>query len=150
MNISGRVSLVNVDLSHYSATVFVLSKITKTLHSINVQKKLPLTNKSSKKKNKLSGFLFYFISALIVSNEKSMILLLIVFMGMMLAKFNKSKIQTDKDIVIPPKLKFYIWWSLRFLSPLQKYMQYLANKYDGNPIIYMGTGLSMKKNALCL
>jgi hypothetical protein len=126
--------MINSTSSYASKTIVVFDRITKGLKSFNKEKN-PLNSKSPEnKKNKYSGLLFYILSTILITNEKKLLLVLMVSIAYAFIKnCKKSRIKGNESIVVP-KMKFYLWWCLKFLTPLQKCIRERADEYDINPI----------------
>ncbi|MFC2061992.1 hypothetical protein ACFLUV_05720 [Elusimicrobiota bacterium] len=145
------INLVKVPMSYLSKPVISVNKILgSSINDLKESRKAPLPSKKSKKK-KLAETIFLILSSVVVSNEKSLILLMIAFVGLTLL-YKKYRLHIDKRRHHPPpQMKYYIWWSLRFLTPLRKCIATRADEYDINPIRFTGWGMYIplkKKPAL--
>ncbi|MFC2092131.1 hypothetical protein ACFLTD_05100 [Elusimicrobiota bacterium] len=92
----------------------------------------PVHDRNEKQK-KLSSLLFYLLTAVTVCSDKSIILLICAFMGVVsgVSKFFNDRM---KEVLIPPQFKFYEWWALKFLTPIQKCLLNRADQFDIDPV----------------
>ncbi|MFC2061179.1 hypothetical protein ACFLUV_01560 [Elusimicrobiota bacterium] len=138
-----KVTLLTMEMLNPLKSMQVVNAIVKDLsfdkNSAETSKNgAPLRKNSQKQKNKnLSGFLFYFLSTILITQEKTLLILVVTFICM-ISKSIKTLYSGFREIITPPRLKFYIWWSLRFLTPLQKCIRSMIERYDINPILQYG------------
>jgi hypothetical protein len=145
-----KISMINSNSSYASKTVVVFDRITKGLMSFN-EEKSPLNSKApEKKKSKYSGLLLYIISTILITNEKRLLLVLIVSFLSLFIKNGKKRTVKGNDRGILSKLKFYLWWRLKFLTPLQKCICERSDEYDINPMnIGIREKYVQKRTAFC-
>lgn len=128
------ISLLSKTASFNSGTIVSSDRLVDRLAGINKPDNSTRGAKPDKKTRKLSEFIIYLLSIMTVASDKSIILLFIMFMGLSIG-FIKSMNMRVRDIFVPPpEMKFYKWWSLKFLSPLQKCIINRADEYDINPL----------------
>ena len=51
-----------------------------------------------------------------------------------------------REVHRPPDILFYKKWILNFLSPMEKYIACLSQKYDMNPLSYIVVGITRTLN----
>lgn len=117
-------------------TVFMINKFIKS--SPREQHAHRTAEKQKQSKNdKLPGFLFYILSSMLVCNEQY-IIMMILAIAFVSFRITASSVFVIKDIYIPPDIKYYTRWRLKFITPLEKCIMNLAAKYDINPIFMFG------------
>lgn len=148
-NLTNAISMMKNALLSPSIAVLELNDFIKEMSSEESTGKTAPADNSGKKKN-MFNVLFFMLSIVVVSNEKEFFLMMILaFVGLYI--HIKRNFNRNYRILDPPELKFYLWWSLKFLTPVQKCIQNLAAKYDINPIFMSGrVRNALKKPALLL
>ncbi|MFH1415291.1 MAG: hypothetical protein ABIH89_04335 [Elusimicrobiota bacterium] len=132
-NYSNHISIIIKNSNYCSRAVFEVDRMAKRMFNpVTAKKKIPTVPEQRKESRKFAGFMAYIISTIIISGDKSILLMLICFVGIAVREISMKK--RDLEVLILPKLKFYQWWSLRFLNPLQKCIVNRSDEYDINPI----------------
>lgn len=139
--VNSSISLLKVAIPYPGKTVFFVDKIIK-FNPFN--KSARETEPENQKNNKYLGFLFYFLSTILVYNEKYLLIMLLILAALCIRYCRTLKLNSV-EVYVPPDMKYYNRWRLKFITPAEKCIQYLANKYDINPILYIGTGMSLEK-----
>lgn len=145
--IDTNLSLLKAVIPYPSRTIQVVNSFIKwiSLDNLKDNKEIP-SPKRKDGEDKFLKLLFSILNSCLVHNNKSLILLIIAFIGVTLG-LSKSLIYRCTDISISPDIKFYLRWSLEFLTPLQKCIQNLSYKYDIDPIeIYGRAEYALKRN----
>ncbi|MFC2062228.1 hypothetical protein ACFLUV_06925, partial [Elusimicrobiota bacterium] len=150
-NTVDKMTLTRALIPFPTKTVLVVNSLVKSSIQDVAKTNKPISRKTDKKKkNKAAEVLFMLLNSVIISNEKAILMLIMLFIGFKAIK--KLSRQNIREVLkAPPRIKYYRWWSLRFLTPLDKCIQALTNKYDQNPLIFNGRGITMplkKKPAL--
>ncbi|MFC2061140.1 hypothetical protein ACFLUV_01355 [Elusimicrobiota bacterium] len=148
--INGAVSLLKTGTLYPSVSILEVNNFIKDIS--NTESTKTGSNTQEKKQDKKPmNLLFFIMSTVLISNEKLLLMLAIALIAVICKEIKKSWKQEVGDKA-PPGLKYYIWWSLRFLNPLQKCVRILARKYDSNPVSFYGGRriVRHKKPALCL
>lgn len=135
-SIKAKVSFIKTEFQNITNSSLVLDNIIK---EIAVGKTSAKTEKTTKKTKVDFRLLFYFFSSMVIAGDKSIIILLMVFIGVLLT-FKKLFNIDYRSIFIPPDIGFFKNWILKFLTPLEKCKTYLATKYDINPILNIDVG----------
>jgi hypothetical protein len=102
-----------------------------------------------KSNKKILQLLFLLISAAAVVNEKAIFILMLISFVISVIGLKKS-LRRDKRLRVPPDIRHYMQWCLKFLSPVQKCIKNLAEKYTVNPIFAYGWAHSVRKKARTL
>lgn len=137
----GHVSLLIKNSGYSTSTINIVDRIADRMAKT---RKSPIVPDNKNQKKELAGLVFYILTTILVITEKSLILLLIAFIGLAFAVI-KPFYEGGLELIIPPQVKFYEWWSLKFLSPIQKCMINRADEYDINPIRIDGTGTCTRR-----
>lgn len=140
------------DFNHYATSVLVLNRITDQVFSKLPFKKTPVAPEAEKNKRqkRLSCLVLSLTRSILVSGKTAAVLMIVMVFGCGIMKKSDYTNNTRK-CTITPKMKFYLWWVLKFMNPLQKYIDNLALKYDMNPIRYIGAALrASKENPHCV
>ena len=124
----------------YPKPLLVLNRITGALVSPDLDKKLPVDPETSqnREKKRLSGLLLYTISVLSSSSNEAGYMLLLSLAAVIAVKLKRTDFPEKRDSP-PPGFRHYIWWSLGFLTPLDKSKENLAEKYSLLPFSIYGT-----------
>jgi hypothetical protein len=145
---SGKISLLLSNSKVYSKTAVSIDNMARRMFNIDDKADEPVVPQkaSRSEKRKFSGLVFYLLATIIVAKDKSIILLISSFMSAS-NTFVKFLQKGAAKIKIPPELKFYEWWALKFLSPLQKSIFNRSDIYDINPMGFYGRGISIPLNS---
>jgi len=94
------------------------------------------------KKSDLSGILLFLLNSMAIVSPEKLIFILLLTAAVLsrLIGFKDGHI-VYKSVFKPPDLSFYKWWSLKFLSPLQKCLYNRSDEYDINPIYMLDGGV---------
>lgn len=142
--VSNSISFVKAAIPYPGKTVFLVDRIIKFNPFDN--KCIPeKTAQNNQKDNKHFGFLLYFLTTLVAYNEKYILIILVMLAAVSIKCVYSLRINFA-EIYSPPDIKYIQLWRLKFITPIQKCIQYLASKYDINPIVYNGTGMSLRIN----
>jgi len=124
-------SSIGTRFFNISASNIVFNNIVKGIFSGNTDSKVPVRESGRRKKD---GFLknFYFFLSILIIKEKAVLLMVIAFIGFVVKRKNYRELKIT-EAVFYARMKFYLWWALRFLTPLQMCMLNRADEYDINP-----------------
>jgi hypothetical protein len=137
-------------------TVLVINKIIKSsvisdYRAGNMENTSRKTKAPKKKSDKALGLLWYLLGSLLVMNDMT----ILIFMGITLVvafingAVNNFNIRRDKYGGIGD-INYYKRWRCKFIDPVAKCIENLAKKYDSNPILIGGKGIStLKRPAFC-
>ncbi len=144
-SINCAISLLKTAFVYPSIAILEVNDFIKDVSSAEDKAETVPVNKKEQS-NKTLKLLFLILSTMLVSNEKFfLILLIMVFAGICIG-FKKT-FNRDNRIFLPPDIKFYLWWRLKFLTPLQKCILNRSDEYDINPINMYGWALyASRKN----
>ncbi len=133
-NIADRsLSLVRTIIPYPGKTVLVINNFLKKYpdaKSASTQRK---TSGSKNNKQKVAGMIMYMLSSVLVCNEKVFLLFLMVMAGLSINILN-SFLRFYRGVFVPPDIQYYRLWRLKFLTPIDKCIKCLVDKYDINPI----------------
>ncbi len=139
-------SLIRTVIPYPGKTVLMINKFLKYNPYDNSAHTHKTTTDNQKRKNRFSGILFYILSSVLVCNEKSFLLLLIVLAGLSVRCFNSEEYNC-RDVFAPPDMQFFRQCRLKFITPIEKCIQNLVEMYDINPINMYGWALcASRKN----
>lgn len=147
-------SLIKKSGNETSTTTFAMNRMIQGLFTATTENQ-PISHEAQErtKDKKISNLIIYLMTAMFITGDKSLIILMMIFIGagMIFRKKITTKIQ-DREIFRPPDIAFYKWWALKFLTPHQKCMTNRSDLYDINPLGFNGWGTSVSPNipALCL
>lgn len=151
-NIDKSFSLIKMVMPYPGKTVFVINRFLKHNPLDHAARTRQTAAENKRQKNKFSALLFYVLSSILVCQEKNFLLFILILTMLAVAKYTDKRkfFNYYKDIFIPPDIKYYSRWPLKFITPIEKCIQYLADKYDINPInLYGRAAYALKKPALC-
>lgn len=145
--IDGAMSMLKNAISYPSAAVADVNNILKELTS--EKPAVPVRSNTDDSSKKVSNIIVFLLGSILLTNEKLLVFMLIaVFMSSV--KVFKKDVFAVNWVDRPPDMIFYQLWRLKFITPIQKCVQVLAEKYDINSILTYGRGLiTLKKPALC-
>jgi len=135
-------SSIKTHFVNMSASNIVFNNIVKGIFSGDSKNKVPLNKKDKEENNFFNNF--YFFLSILILKEKGAILLLLIFVGF-IGKKNSFKEHNKVEAVFIARMKFYLWWALRFLTPLQKCILNRADEFDINPVRIEG-GVCLRQN----
>jgi hypothetical protein len=153
VNVNKSFSLIKAVMPYPGKTVFAINKFIKSSSDPLQEQAHSNSSRQDEKEdcNRLSGILFYLLSSIVVCNEKSFLLLLIIFAAMSAGGIVVALKSMNREVYIPPEIYYYRRWRLKFITPTEKCIQVLAEKYDINPIFRaVGSVCPGTKPALCL
>lgn len=116
-----------------AATVINVNGFIRDIASTGSSDKAPSGQKETKK---VFNFLFFLMGAVVLSGEKFLVILMLSAFAFFNG-FTKKNLTGIYRINRPPD-DYYLWWILNFLSPVQKCISNLADKYDMNPLYLYG------------
>ncbi len=147
-NISNIFSLLNSSVSYPTVSILEINKyikdITAKSETSQKQHKAVPCNKESKN-SKGMNMVFFLMGALLITNEKMFLIMLMALFAGVTAMFKRAFNWSD-DISEPPDMQYYQMWRLKFITPMEKCLESLAQKYDVNPICFNGMALMPEKN----
>ncbi|MFC2092043.1 hypothetical protein ACFLTD_04650 [Elusimicrobiota bacterium] len=136
--VQGAFSLIKTVMPFPGKTVMVINKFARFAPFQNASR--PARSNPKNKRNEFSPLIFFLLSSIMASADKSMLLLILVIAGMSLVIPQKFLVHF-KDIFVPPDRQRHRRWRLKFITPAEKLIQNLAQKYDSNPILMDGRAL---------
>ncbi len=148
-SINCALSLLKTAFVYPSIAILEVNDFIKDISSAEDKAETVPVNKKEQS-NKTLKLLFLILSTMLVSNEKLFLMLLIMVFAAICMGFKKT-FNRDVRILMPPDIKFYLWWRLKFLTPLQKCILNRSNEYDINLINMYGWALyACKKTRILL
>lgn len=96
----------------------------------------PVQN-NQKEGNNISRILSIVLGSSIILNEKAVLTCITVLFIAAAVLFKRNRVYYHKPD-IPPDIKFYLRWRLKFLTPIQKYLKNLIHNYDIEPVYTTG------------
>ncbi|MFH1416154.1 MAG: hypothetical protein ABIH89_08755 [Elusimicrobiota bacterium] len=140
-NITGAVSLLKTALNYPSIAVMEVNGCVKGAATGSVQETSNRAGDSNDKDSrKIFNFLFLIMGGALFASKESMFLVFLI--GILAAVSVCLKSFTDylKRRCRPPDddFQYYSRWRLKFITPVDKCIQNLADKYDINPILMYG------------
>jgi len=143
---SESISLLKTDTSHHSSGIMLLGSITRGWLPAQENSTTRHPGTPEKKQQQLNRFLSYVSSSLINTSGNSIVLMLCVFIGVMLLV--EKHVQGNRETVLfGIRIRFYRWWTLRFIDPVQKSISSRADEYDINPIENYGRALNVHEKS---
>ncbi|MBN2407934.1 MAG: hypothetical protein JXJ19_09595 [Elusimicrobia bacterium] len=134
-------SLIKITLSAPFSTVGLMNNhIMKITDFDSADRKKTHVPSKPRKSKKAANLLFFVLNSMVLTNDKLLIfLLVIVFVGISskvqgIARYGR-KIRGSPGISV---MKYYMKWSVRFLTPLQKFINSRSDVYDINPVLSLG------------
>ncbi|MFH1416246.1 MAG: hypothetical protein ABIH89_09220 [Elusimicrobiota bacterium] len=118
-----------------------MNRISQGVFSACTEKRFPEVSdsKNANTKGNHSNWLLFILNTLLISNEKSLIFILLMTTITAFAVSRKKYININqKQDDIPPDLKFYVQWVLKFLIPLQKVISARTRQQDTYPTAISG------------
>ncbi len=143
MKYSSKYSFLVPGSKYCSRAIVVVDRMAGRLFPGDKDSNIPENEKSKpNNKKKLGKLISFILSTLLISNNTGFAIgvTLVLFISLKLIKNIEKK--GGKEIVVPPELRFYNWWALKFLSPIQKCIMSRADIFDINPIDICRGGLS--------
>jgi len=126
------VSCVVSDIASYSTTLFLFNNM------LSGKQAEPVHGSESNREErgtKRLDFLFFVLQGLLVSNEKFLLVLVsLLLLSLYMKTPRKKKIRGNDHGDRYRKKRHYIWWVLKFLTPLQKCIENRSDEFDINPI----------------
>ncbi|MFH1416152.1 MAG: hypothetical protein ABIH89_08745 [Elusimicrobiota bacterium] len=95
------------------------------------------STRKQRERNKNSGLVFFLLSSVLVCNEKTLLLLILILSALSQAAKDMS-LFTKEDAHAPPGIQYYLRWRAEFVTPRDRCIECLADKYDMNPILMYG------------
>ena len=99
-------------------------------------------HKKENKDNKLSELIFFLMNSIAIASEKKILFILAVFAGIGMMKHLFKKVNNSENRFLMDRKKsslHYLKWMLLFITPLQKCVECISEKYDMNPLaMYTG------------
>jgi len=131
-NIDNFMTLFNENSVFTSGAVFEVHSFIKKFLGFEDKAASPLEDK---KDENFSNVLFFLLSSIaVVPADKILILILmVVFIGLFIGNstINLYKYKEEYNLL---RAKFYLWWCLKFLTPVQKCILNRSDEFDINPI----------------
>ena len=135
------VSVVNKDLlykmavnSLFKETIFVNSIL-----KIGKRNEAPVRQSNKKSDNDRSaGLLLFLMGSIITVNQNALLVVLVISLAFVINTF-AGKFTKDSDFKDPPEnydIGNYVRWVLKFMTPLERCVQSIAQKYSANPLSY--------------
>jgi len=137
--IYGKVGLIVSVGRDVSRTVLLLDAISNNI--ANAAEKIPVNKRKNEENPARKAVLIHdMMLAVATAGQNPLLAVAGLFIG--IAFLLKTEISSNfRDRPALCKIRFYRWWSLRFLTPLQKIHEYLARRYDSNPLKYAGVAV---------
>jgi hypothetical protein len=136
-SVNHKLSMLSSTSILFSTTSMIIGSIKKSIAAINTSKVPAPVKPLKNKKGRFSSILLFLLTSVIIIQDKSLIFMLL------LAVIGFVKVFCDKNLIhdnrmLQARVKFYRWWSLKFLTPLQKCIINRADEYDLNPMSLIG------------
>ncbi|MFC2061137.1 hypothetical protein ACFLUV_01340 [Elusimicrobiota bacterium] len=132
-------TIIKSVISFPSKPMIMINKFIKRSTEDFESKKQPVPiEDKEKKRHKLAEILYMIINSVMITGQNNIMLMMFLLAGFTIMRKKFSADVKRDALKSPPRIRHYKWWSLRFLTPLQKCIQNRSDIYDINPIVYNG------------